>query len=183
MSAVHCFELNGTNLAARHTRAATLNDLSLELPEGVYTALRTYPGARVLHLDAHFDRLADSARLEGVELSLDAETLRKAIATTVASTGFPLTRVRVTVCLTPPTRIFVAAEEFQESTGGRVSLGRHVRSRRPSAAASAPAVEIDAVHRTRRRCPADGTVVERRAVVEHERRDTRGLVQQLFRHP
>jgi branched-chain amino acid aminotransferase len=114
MGAVECFELSGNELVPRPTVATTLNDLSLELPDGVYTSLRTYPGARVLHLDAHFDRLVASALLEGVPLSLDTGALRGAIAATLASAGFPLARMRVTVCLSPKIRIYVAAEQLHE---------------------------------------------------------------------
>jgi branched-subunit amino acid aminotransferase/4-amino-4-deoxychorismate lyase len=114
MSTLQCFELRGTDLVANFTSAATLDDLSLELPDGVYTTLRTYRGNRVLHLDAHFDRLVESARLEGVALRLDRGLLRRAIATLIASTGFQLARVRLTVGLSPAVRIFLAAEELRE---------------------------------------------------------------------
>ncbi len=123
MDSVRCFELLGADLAAIVTCAATLNDLSLELPDGVYTTFRTYFGNRVLHPSAHFDRLEESARLEGVQLHLDRALLCRAVASALVSAGFPLVRVRVTVALAPSVRIFLATEEMRELPEDAYSRG------------------------------------------------------------
>lgn len=114
MSVVHLFEVTGSSALARPAAARTLNELSLELPQGVYTTFRTYTGARVLHLDRHFERLIESARLEGVTIHLDTAALRTAIAVANAATGFALARVRITIGLLRQTSIHVSIEELRE---------------------------------------------------------------------
>ena len=46
-------------------------------PGGVYTTIRTYPGKKILRLKAHIDRLRLSARLIGVDLTVDTNRLRE----------------------------------------------------------------------------------------------------------
>ncbi len=60
-----------------------INEASKQLPGGAYTTLRTYGGVRVLRLGDHISRLNDSARLQGVAISIDSATLMAALGTTV----------------------------------------------------------------------------------------------------
>jgi branched-chain amino acid aminotransferase len=123
VSSVYWFEVVGAEVLPRSTSAATLNDLSMVLPQGVYTTFRTYPGARVLHLDSHFVRLAESARLEGVDTQLDATVLRKAAGAAVRAAGFELSRVRITVGLAPAVTVHVSVEELHAPAQGTYRAG------------------------------------------------------------
>lgn len=57
----------------------TLDEGTRQIPQGGYTTLRTYPGARVLLLMEHFQRLEDTALLSGIKIQIDQETVRRAI--------------------------------------------------------------------------------------------------------
>jgi branched-chain amino acid aminotransferase len=84
--------------------SADLTSGSSTLPVGAYTTLRTYGARRVLHLEDHARRLADSA---GAPLS--APVLRAALRAALDATGFAESRVRVTFA---PPRLFVSVEPF-----------------------------------------------------------------------
>jgi branched-chain amino acid aminotransferase len=114
MAGVLCFEVRDTGAIGVPTTAASLDELSIHLPQGVYTTFRTYPGCRVLRLGAHLDRLVESAAIEGHELKLDYIALRRAIADVLAQSGFALARVRLTIGFLPSTVIFVALNELHE---------------------------------------------------------------------
>ncbi len=58
----------------------SLDAVSLRLPGGVYTTLRTYRGRRVLPLEDHFQRLVESARWAGRPIALDEGAVRSALA-------------------------------------------------------------------------------------------------------
>ena len=52
--------------------------------DGVYTITNTYHVYQVLKLDAHLDRLENSARLAGIPLILDRARLRAALRKMIA---------------------------------------------------------------------------------------------------
>lgn len=65
--------------------------------DGVYTITNTYETTKVLKLDAHLDRLENSARLAGIPLSLDRARLRSTLRDMIAEAGYGNVRFRVTV--------------------------------------------------------------------------------------
>lgn len=77
-----------------------MDAISLALPQGVYTTLRTYQRDKVLHLEEHFERLCESARLAGVEINLDRWKLRELIRDVIHNFPSTDTRIRVQVDLT-----------------------------------------------------------------------------------
>jgi branched-chain amino acid aminotransferase len=103
----------GSDIVVAPYMAASLNALSLILPQGVYTTFRTYSGKRVLRLDDHLARLRESAALEGHAVSLDEQMIRRAIAAAVDASGFALARVRLTMGL-DPVELFISLDELQE---------------------------------------------------------------------
>ena len=72
------------------------------LPDGVYTALRTYAHRRFLLLEAHFDRLERNLEALGYGLPLDRAAL--AAALDLLASAYPLedARVRIDVLPEPP---------------------------------------------------------------------------------
>ena len=86
--------------------------VSLE-PDGVYTVARTFFGDRALLLDAHLDRLEESARLSGIPLELDRARLRAALRDALHAAGFPDAKFRITVPREDPSRLYLALEPFQ----------------------------------------------------------------------
>lgn len=79
-------------------------------PPGVYTVGRTYGRDRVVLLEAHFDRLEESARLAGVPVRLDREALRASLRQAVHRAGFPESRFRLTLPLARPEQVYLAVE-------------------------------------------------------------------------
>lgn len=109
---VRSFVLTPSGIAAVATDAATLNALSAQLPRGAYTTFRTYHGDRVLHLDRHLERLAESARMEGQQIALDPHGARLALAAALARAALPESRVRLTLAYDPPGALYIALEPF-----------------------------------------------------------------------
>lgn len=90
----------------------SLDALSLELPDGAYTTMRTYGGQRVVGLSRHLERLAASLAELGAERTLDLPVLRRAIARVIATEARPDVRLRVTVPLVG-NQVLIASEPWQ----------------------------------------------------------------------
>lgn len=94
---------------------ASLNSTAQYLPQGVYTTFRTYQHSKVFELDAHFQRLEESASLVGYALQLDRLRLR--LALTAVAAQYPLShdlRFRLVIDLEKqPGTFFVACELLQ----------------------------------------------------------------------
>ncbi len=81
--------------------------------DGVYTVANTFQVYKVLKLDAHLDRLEDSARRVNIPLRLDRGRLRAALREMIAQSGFGDVRFRVTVAREHPDQLLLAIEPFQ----------------------------------------------------------------------
>lgn len=92
-------------------RWPSLDAQSLELPDGVYTTLRTYGGTRVVGLGSHLRRLEESRRLLGATCSLDVAWLRAGLRAAIAAAAFPEARLRITVPLSCD-QAWIGAEPF-----------------------------------------------------------------------
>jgi branched-subunit amino acid aminotransferase/4-amino-4-deoxychorismate lyase len=109
---VRTFRLASGHLVDLATGAGSLDQMSLALPEGVYTTFRTYSDRRALHLDDHVRRLTDSARREGYPLALDHAAVRTALAQALDLAGYALARVRLTLTYDPPGDLYISLEPF-----------------------------------------------------------------------
>lgn len=81
--------------------------------DGVYTITNTFNTFEVLKLDAHFDRLEDSARRANIALTLDRARVRSALRDMIAAAGWGDSRFRVTVPRARPDRVMLSIEPFQ----------------------------------------------------------------------
>jgi len=81
--------------------------------DGVYTVANTFNTFQVLKLDAHLDRLEDSARRENIDLKLDRPTLRKALRQVIDEANFGDVRFRITVSRVHPDQFILSVEPFQ----------------------------------------------------------------------
>jgi branched-chain amino acid aminotransferase len=97
--------------------AYTANSLGeaivFEPHDGVYTVTNTYNTFQVLKLDAHLDRLEDSARRENIPLILNRALLRAALREMIAQANFGDVRFRITVPRNQPDHIILTIEPFQ----------------------------------------------------------------------
>jgi branched-chain amino acid aminotransferase len=107
--------LNASGIEPVELPAETLDQVSLHLPQGTYTTLRTYAGDRFLRLEAHLDRLDESDQLLGHPVRLDRAAVRAALRQVLQRTGFAESRVRITVGLSndgQPGQVYLAVEPF-----------------------------------------------------------------------
>lgn len=77
----------------------SLDAQSLELPDGVYTTLRTYGGTGIVGLGQHLQRLQESRALLGARCDLDLGWLREGLRAVLAAAALPEVRLRITVPL------------------------------------------------------------------------------------
>ena len=121
---------------------------------GVYTITNTYHTFQVLKLNAHLDRLGDSARLAGIPLALHRSALRAALRQMIAEGYGKLwdtaVRFRITVPRKQPDCLILSVEPSRRPRR---------RSTRRACAAS-PSRRRTAA--TRRRKPPTGCRIGRR---------------------
>jgi branched-chain amino acid aminotransferase len=91
----------------------SLEEASHMEPVGIYSVGRTYDGNRVILMEAHFDRLEESARLENVTLRLDRVKVRSALRTLIDDAGYEDSRFRLTIPRDQPDHIILALEPLQ----------------------------------------------------------------------
>ncbi|GAG54288.1 unnamed protein product [marine sediment metagenome] len=104
----------------------SLEELSILEPDGIYTVARTHDGTKSVLLDAHADRLEESAALESIPLQLDRDILRAALRETLAAGGFENARFRITIPRETPDQILIAAEPLREVPAEIVHNGADV---------------------------------------------------------
>jgi branched-chain amino acid aminotransferase len=90
----------------------TLDAVSLHLPDGAYTTLRTYDTDRIIGLGAHVQRLIESSQLLQRPYPIDPTAIRSALRNIIAREGQPALRVRMTVPLDAD-QIFISVEPFE----------------------------------------------------------------------
>jgi branched-chain amino acid aminotransferase len=82
-------------------------------PSGVYTVARTFHGDRALLLDAHLDRLEESARLVNIPRKLDRARLRAALRDLLHEANYPDAKFRITIPRNQPECFYLALEPYQ----------------------------------------------------------------------
>lgn len=98
-------------------RADSLNSAEdFEARDGVYTVSNTYNVTQTLLLDAHLDRLEDSARRQGFVLLCDRARLRAALRELVVSSGFGDVRFRISSKADAPASFLLTIEPYQPPT-------------------------------------------------------------------
>ncbi len=83
-----------------------------EPADGVYTVTNTCHLTQVLKIDAHLDRMEDSARRAEIPLMLDRARLRAALRQMIQDAGFGDVRFRVTVPRQTPDHLILTLEPF-----------------------------------------------------------------------
>jgi branched-chain amino acid aminotransferase len=104
----------------------SLNESVAHEPDGVYTVTRTFWGDHVLLLDAHLDRLEQSARLSHIPLELDRARLRAALRTLIERAGYPNAKFRITAPRARPDHLYLAVEPYQPVPEPVQRQGAHV---------------------------------------------------------
>lgn len=106
--------LTPTGIALPNYAATSLAEAAVYEPrDGVYTVANTLEATKTLKLDAHLDRLENSARLAGIALKLDRARLRAVLRGMITESGFGNVRYRITVPQSAPDRIILTIEPFK----------------------------------------------------------------------
>lgn len=93
--------------------AETLSMVASNEPEGVYTVARTFNKTMTVLLDAHLDRLEESAYLEQIPVVFNRAQLRAGLAKLLAHGDFSESRFRITIPRDTPEQVWLAAEPLQ----------------------------------------------------------------------
>ncbi len=112
MTTVHVYSLTNSNLHLTDLGGPTLDAASLQLPEGVYTTLRTYDQDRVLGLSAHLQRLVDSHAALNRRRPIDLAAIRSALRDIIRRENLPAARLRITTPFDGD-EIFISVEPFE----------------------------------------------------------------------
>ncbi len=93
--------------------ATSLADASQYEPDdGIYTVANTFNTYDTLKLNAHFDRMEDSAKRQNIPLDLDRHRVRDALRQMIDESGFGDVRFRVTVSRENPQQFILTIEPF-----------------------------------------------------------------------
>jgi branched-chain amino acid aminotransferase len=84
--------------------------LALIEPSGIYTVARTYHGDKAILLNAHFDRIEESARLEDIPLDLDRPAIRRTLRKLIEQAKYAKSRFRITIPREQPDQVIIALE-------------------------------------------------------------------------
>lgn len=146
--------LTPTGLEASSCTAGTLLEAArCEPVDGVYTITNTFERTKVLKINAHFDRLEDSARREGITLRLDRARLRAAIRQAIEATDYGDVRFRLTVSKSDPTRFILSVEPFKPlpaavfEQGVRVVLVQNTERHNPEAKTTGWMIDREAIEK------------------------------------
>lgn len=104
--------LTPDGLVETNRAAESLAEAAADEPNGVYTITNTYNRTQVLKMDAHLNRLEDSARRENIPLKLDRPRLRAALREMIESCDYGDVRFRITVPQAAPDQLILSLEPF-----------------------------------------------------------------------
>lgn len=85
---------------------------AFEPDNGIYTVTNTYNTYETLKLDAHFDRMEDSAARQGIDLLLDRQRVQNALREMIDIADYGDVRFRITVPKQTPHIFILTVEPF-----------------------------------------------------------------------
>lgn len=112
MFRVQVYSLTNDDLRLADLSGPTLDAVSLLLPEGAYTTLRTYDRNRVIGLSAHLQRLIDSHAALNKEWSIDLTAIRAALCEVLQRENLANARLRITTPFDSD-QVFISVEPFE----------------------------------------------------------------------
>ncbi len=126
--------------------------------EGVYTVANTFERVKTLKLDAHLDRMEDSAAQAGMQLRLDRPRLRAALRQMIEEADFGDVRFRITAPHAQPDQLILTIEPYHPPSEALVHTGVRVITVADSARHNPQAKTADWMHdreRIERSLPED----------------------------
>jgi branched-chain amino acid aminotransferase len=185
-----------------YTAESLADAARFEPDDGVYTVANTLNTFQTLKLDAHLDRMEDSAAREGIYLKLDRRRLKLALRQMIEEAGLGSVRFRVTVGRENPDIFIISLESYKPPSAELISSGARVVTvpnsarhnaaakttswmhQRESIAASLPEGIYDAILLDAEGCLLEGLGSNFYAVLDDELRTAgegvlRGIAQQI----
>ncbi len=98
---------------ATYTANSLAEAAQYEPDDGIYTVANTFNMFQTLKLNAHLDRMEDSAQRANIPLQLDRGTLKAALRAMIAEANFGDVRFRVTVPKATPDTFILSIEPFK----------------------------------------------------------------------
>lgn len=93
--------------------ADTLDEATLQLPDGAYTVVPIFEGWRVVRLDRHLARTVDTTHLLGIESAFDPASLREVLRRCVSLADLEMARLRLTLPGGEPDTAYVSVVSWQ----------------------------------------------------------------------
>jgi branched-chain amino acid aminotransferase len=152
---------NGSNQAQPFSilpAPASSDEAAQAIPGGAYTTFRTFHHEYAFHMDDHFSRLEESARLYGFPLEIDRERLRAAICRAIREFPVEESRIRVFLDLTAHIGdLYLSLELLKTPTDEQYAHG--IKTVTINMARENPSAKltrfIDEAAKARREIPAD----------------------------
>lgn len=139
--------LTPTGLQTVDYSADSLGDaVQYEPQDGIYTVANTFNTYDTLKLDAHFDRLEDSAHRQKIALNLDRQAVRQALRQMIDEANFGSVRFRVTVPRATPDKLILTIEPFHPISEELIAMGVRCITAPNSARHHAEAKTTDWMH-------------------------------------
>lgn len=128
--------------------ADSLTDAAQYEPDdGIYTVTNTYETYKTLKLNAHLDRLEDSARRADIPLKLDRQRLRDALRQMITEAGYGDVRFRVTVPRAHADQFILSIEPFTPLRAEFIASGIRCITAPNSARSNPAAKTTDWMHK------------------------------------
>jgi branched-chain amino acid aminotransferase len=131
---------------APYTADSLADAAQYEPDDGVYTVANTFNIFDTLKLDAHFDRLEDSARRASIPLQLDRAAVRSSLRQMIEQANFGSVRFRITVPRATPDRLILSIEPFAPPAPALIEKGVHCITVANSARTSAETKSTEWMH-------------------------------------
>lgn len=98
---------------ASYTADSLAEATRYEPDDGIYTVANTFNVFQTLKLDAHLDRMEDSAQRANIPLQLDRMALKAALRAMITEANFGDVRFRITVPRATPNTFILSIEPFK----------------------------------------------------------------------
>lgn len=139
--------LTPDGLAPVDYTAESLGDaVQYEPQNGIYTVANTFNTYDTLKLNAHFDRLEDSARRQNIALNLDRQAVRQSLRQMIDEAHFASVRFRVTVPREKPDELILTIEPFNPPSAEMIATGVRCITAANSARHNAESKTTDWMH-------------------------------------
>jgi branched-chain amino acid aminotransferase len=131
---------------ALYTANSLAEAAQYEPDDGVYTVANTFNTFDTLKLDAHFDRLEDSARRANIPLQLDRKAIRYNLRMMIQTANYGSVRFRITVPRNTPDKLTLSIEPFHPPAPELIEKGVRCIIAPDSARSSAETKSTDWMH-------------------------------------